>query len=228
MGGNDGVDRSAALGDQWLKHLYSDDVAETVTAWKKALETKLPIDIEYRLKTRSAGYRWVRSRAVARLDCSGAVVRWYGTLEDIHDRKLAEQALRESEERFRLAAQAARLGIWDYNASDDRREWSDEFKSMLGLPHDAVPSIDTARSCVVPDDRPKLLALIGAVRAGHSGYRFETMVRIRRADTGEERWMKTAGWRIEAPQEAAPRSRDGPRRDRGTERRGTDQMDGGT
>ncbi|MEG3166913.1 EAL domain-containing protein [Sphingomonas sp. LB3N6] len=195
-----GADRSAALGDQWLKHLHRDDVAETVKAWKKTLETKLPIDIEYRLKTRNAGYRWVRSRAVARLDCSGSVVRWYGTLEDIHDRKLAEHALRDSEERFRLAAQAAGLGIWDYNASDDRREWSDEFKSMLGLPRDAVPSIDSARSCVVPDDRPKLLALIGAVRAGHSGYRFETMVRIRRADTGEERWMKTAGWRIEAPQ----------------------------
>ncbi len=119
--------------------------------------------------------------------------------EDVHDRKLAEHALRDSEERFRLAAQAAGLGIWDYNASDDRREWSDEFKAMLGLPFDATPSIDGALSRVVPEDQPKLLALISAVRAGHSGYRFETMVRIRRADTNAERWMKTAGWRIEAP-----------------------------
>ena len=136
---------------------------------------------------------------MARLDGSGRVVRWYGTLEDVHDRKLAEHALRESEERFRLAAEAAGLGIWDYNASEDRREWSDEFKAMLGLPVDAAPSIDAVLTCVVADDRPKLLALIGAVRAGHSGHRFETMVRIRRADTGAERWMKTAGWRIEAP-----------------------------
>ncbi|MGW8280526.1 diguanylate cyclase domain-containing protein [Sphingomonas aurantiaca] len=94
---------------------------------------------------------------------------------------------------------AAGLGIWDYNASDDQREWSEEFKAMLGLPINTAPSIDIALSCVVPDDQPKLLALIGAVRAGHSGHRFETMVRIRRADTGAERWMKTAGWRIEAP-----------------------------
>lgn len=126
-------------------------------------------------------------------------MRWYGTLEDVHDRKLAEHALRDSEERFRLAAQAAGLGIWDYNASQDRREWSDEFKAMLGLPSHAAPSIDTALSCVVPDDRSKLLALIGAVRAGHTGHRFETLVRIRRVDTGAERWMKTAGWRIQAP-----------------------------
>jgi diguanylate cyclase (GGDEF)-like protein/PAS domain S-box-containing protein len=194
-----GADPSAALGDQWLGRLHPDDVADTAKAWRKAVKTKLPIDIEYRLKTCNAGYRWVRSRAVARLADSGQVVRWYGTLEDVHDRKLAEHALRDSEERFRLAAQAAGLGIWDYNASDDQREWSEEFKAMLGLPMDAAPSIDTALTCVVPDDRPKLLALIGAVRAGHSGHRFETMVRIRRADTGAERWMKTAGWRIEAP-----------------------------
>ncbi|MEG8043617.1 PAS domain-containing protein [Sphingomonas sp. LR59] len=194
-----GAEPSAALGDQWLKRLHPDDATDTAKAWRTSVRTKLPIDIEYRLKTCNAEYRWVRSRAVARLDNAGRVVRWYGTLEDVHDRKLAEQALRDSEERFRLAAQAAGLGIWDYNASHDRREWSDEFKAMLGLPIDATPSIDTALSCVVPDDRPKLLTLIGAVRAGHSGHRFETMVRIRRADTGAERWMKTAGWRIEAP-----------------------------
>ncbi|TCQ11169.1 PAS domain S-box-containing protein/diguanylate cyclase (GGDEF)-like protein [Sphingomonas sp. PP-CC-3A-396] len=194
-----GAEPSAALGDQWLKRLHPDDATDTAKAWRTSVRTKLPIDIEYRLKTCNAEYRWVRSRAVARLDNEGRVLRWYGTLEDVHDRKLAEQALRDSEERFRLAAQAAGLGIWDYNASHDRREWSDEFKAMLGLPIDAAPSIDTALSRVVPDDRPKLLTLIGAVRAGHSGHRFETMVRIRRADTGAERWMKTAGWRIEAP-----------------------------
>ena len=194
-----GSDSSAALGDQWIKRLHPDDVASTVETWQTSVKTTLPIDIEYRLKTCISGYRWVRSRAVARLDASGQVVRWYGTLEDVHDRKLAEHALRESEERFRLAAQAAGLGIWDYNASADRREWSAEFKAMLGLAVDATPAIDAALYCVVPEDRPKLLDLIGAVRAGHSGHRFETMVRIRRADTNAERWMKTAGWRIEAP-----------------------------
>ncbi len=194
-----GTDPGAALGDQWITKLHPDDVADTTKAWNISVETKSPIDVEYRLATCATGYRWVRARAVARLDVSGQVVRWYGTLEDVHDRKVAEHALRDSEERFRLAAQAAGIGIWDYNAFDDRREWSEEFKAMLGLPVDAIPSIDIALSCVVPDDRSKLLALIGAVRAGHSGYRFETMVRIRRTDTGEERWMKTAGWRIEAP-----------------------------
>lgn len=194
-----GTEPAAALGDQWLKTLHPDDVANTASAWKASLETQAPIDVEYRLATQAAGYRWVRARAAARLDASGRVVRWYGTLEDVHDRKLAEQALRESEERFRLAAQAAGIGIWDYNAVDDRREWSDEFKAMLGLPLDTLSSVDTALARVVIEDQPKLLALIDAVADGNTGHRFETMVRIRRADTGEERWMKTGGWRIEPP-----------------------------
>ncbi|WP_081877568.1 putative bifunctional diguanylate cyclase/phosphodiesterase [Sphingomonas sp. STIS6.2] len=194
-----GSNPSEALGYRWIEKLHPDDVTATAKAWERSVKTASPIDIEYRLKTCNAGYRWVLSRAIARLDDSAQVVRWYGTLEDVQGRRVAEDALRDSEERFRLAAQAAGLGIWDYNASEDQREWSEDFKAMLGLPIDATPSIDAALSRVVPDDRPKLLALIGAVRAGHSGYRFETMVRIRRADTGDERWMKTAGLRIEAP-----------------------------
>ncbi|MBJ6123771.1 EAL domain-containing protein [Sphingomonas sp. BT553] len=194
-----GADLCTALGEQWIEKLHPDDVANATAAWMASVKTKVPVDIEYRLSTHDGGHRWVRARASARLDEQGDVVRWYGTLEDINDRKLTEHALRDSEERFRLAAQAAGIGIWDYNALDDRREWSDEFKAMLGLPADAASAVATALACVVPDDRHNLQALISAVEAGDSGHRFETMVRIRRSDTGEERWMKTGGWRIEAP-----------------------------
>ncbi len=194
-----GADPSAALGTQWLARVHPDDVRATMAAWMESVATRIPVDIEYRLEMRDGGYCWVRSRAAPRLDAAGKVIRWYGTLEDVHDRKLAERALRESEERFRLAAQAAGIGIWDYDVVNDRREWSDEFKAMLGLAHDADPAIATALAAVVPEDRARLGALIDAVRAGNCGQQFDITLRIRRYDTGALRWMKTAGWRIEAP-----------------------------
>ncbi|SDE71588.1 PAS domain S-box-containing protein/diguanylate cyclase (GGDEF) domain-containing protein [Sphingomonas carotinifaciens] len=187
-----------ALGHGWLDAVHPDDVGRAVAAWHAAIASAQPVDVEYRLRT-PAGYRWFRSRAAARLDDLGRVVRWYGTLEDIDDRTLAQEALRASEERFRLAAQAAGLGIWDYDAVRDRREWSPEFKAMLGLSPDAAPEVATALALVVPEDRHLLSALVEAVRAGDSAYRFDVTLRIRRADTGEERWMRTDGWRIQAP-----------------------------
>ena len=194
-----GVDPEDAMGTRWLASLHPEDAAVTATVWAHAVATKGPVDLEYRLRTPAGDYRWFRSRAAARRDAAGEAIRWYGTLEDIHDRKLAERGLRESEERFRLAAHAAGLGIWDYDAIGDRREWSDEFRAMLGLPRDTAASVATALALVIPEDRHRLQALVAAVEAGDGSHRFETMLRIHRADTGEERWIKTGGWRIEAP-----------------------------
>lgn len=191
---------SDALGSGWLLRLHPDDIAPTLACWADALDTGNPVDIEYRLRVRSGEYRWLRSRARARRNEGGAIVRWYGTLEDTHDRKMAEEAVRESEERFRLAAQASGLGIWDYDAVRGRREWSRELKLMLGLPESTAAEIATAMKVIVPEDRPLLRDLVHAVEQGDGTRRFDATIRIRRADTNELRWMRTGGWRIQGPE----------------------------
>src|SRR3546814_6347935 len=70
------------------------------------LRTGDPVDVDYRLRLSDGGYSWMRSRASARRDAKGRIVRWYGTLEDIHAQKLAQRELANSEERFRLAVQS--------------------------------------------------------------------------------------------------------------------------
>ena len=196
-----GIPKEEAIGGnwQWLAALHPEDVPHARRAWSRSVASKTPVDIEYRLRTQDNAFRWMRAHAAPRLDALGNVVRWYGTLEDIHARKVAQNALLDSEERFRLAAEAAGLGIWDYDAVRGRREWSDEFKAMLGLDRDAAPKVETALSLVVPQDRHLLQALVDAVEAGDSSARFEVTLRINRADNGVERWMRTAGWRMHAP-----------------------------
>ena len=194
-----GIAQRDAFGELWLKVLHPDDVEPTRIAWHRSVASGHPIDVTYRLLGKDGTYRWFRARATARKSAAGAVIRWYGTLEDIHERREAEQGLRDSEERFRLAAQAAGLGIWDFDALRGQREWSDEFKSMLGLAPDVVPQVETALACVVPEDRYRLQALVDAAQAGDSSARFEVTLRIQRADDGAERWMRTDGWRIHAP-----------------------------
>jgi diguanylate cyclase (GGDEF)-like protein/PAS domain S-box-containing protein len=192
-----GLDVSEALDSGWLEALHPDDVEQTLRAWRRALETATSVDVDYRLRT-PGGDCWFRSCASPQLDPDGAVLAWFGTLENIDDRKRAENALLASEERFRLAAEAAGIGIWDYDALLGRGIWSDVFRTMLGLASNAPAEPATALALVVPEDRPILQQLIDSIKGGDIHPRFELTVRIRRANDGALRWMQTSGWRVEA------------------------------
>ena len=194
-----GGDPVSALGDAWINALHPEDAELTAIKWADAVRSGEPVDVEYRLRLPSGEYRWFRARGAARRDADGEIVRWYGTLEGIHDRKVAEKALRESEERFRLAAEVAGFGIWDQDTIKGRILLSDEFRKILGLPPDAIPSIETILALVHPEDRHSLSALLDDSKEGHRRRRFKATVRISRVSDGAERWVRIGGWRTITP-----------------------------
>ena len=106
-----GMTAEETLGHGWMKALHPDDVTATSTHWARHLDTGEPVDVEYRVRLTGGGYRWMRARAAASRDASGAVKLWYGTLEDVHDRKLAETALRDSEEFARSILESSNMAI---------------------------------------------------------------------------------------------------------------------
>lgn len=86
-----GKDRTRNL--RWLEALHSDDLQATIKAMKKSLREGTPIDVEYRVKSIDGTWKWMRSRGTARLAPDGEITRWYGSVEDINDRKLKEKSL---------------------------------------------------------------------------------------------------------------------------------------
>jgi PAS domain S-box-containing protein len=90
---------SSGLGDSWSQGLHPQDLGDSVAAWTRAVKTGQPLDVEYRVRLVDGEFRWMRSRAFARyeVDDSGArrIVKWYGTTEDVHERKLAQARLTE-------------------------------------------------------------------------------------------------------------------------------------
>ncbi|MBU0931395.1 MAG: EAL domain-containing protein [Alphaproteobacteria bacterium] len=189
-----GMAPDKALGTGWLGALHPDDLQRTVAIWNGHLSSGAPVDIDYRIRLRDGSYRWMRARASARRDPSGAILRWYGTLEDVHAERLAQTALTDSEERFRLAVQSARLGIWDFDCVNGSRTWSNEFRRMLGLDEHQVATTELALSLVHPGDRDRLKYMLEAVAAGTLPPHFEATLRIYRADTGALRWIRSTGW----------------------------------
>jgi diguanylate cyclase (GGDEF)-like protein/PAS domain S-box-containing protein len=99
------------LGQGWASVVHPEDLGPTIADWTRSLNSGEPLDIAYRIRLKNGDYRWMRARAAARRDKTGAIVRWYGTLEDIHDRRVAEAALRESEEFARSILEASTMAI---------------------------------------------------------------------------------------------------------------------
>ncbi len=81
-------------GESWAGGLHPEDVEATFEAWRHSVATGAPYDIEHRIKMRDGSYRWARSRAFPRPGAQGEICLWYGTTEDIHEQKLAEERQR--------------------------------------------------------------------------------------------------------------------------------------
>lgn len=94
------------LGYGWLNAIHPDDRAYADRQWRKAVAERAPLDSEFRLRAPHGGWRWTNVRAAPVLDEDGDVEKWVGMNIDIDDRKLAEHALRESEERYRTLFQS--------------------------------------------------------------------------------------------------------------------------
>jgi PAS domain S-box-containing protein len=91
--------------------VHPDDRAETAARWEQSLATGQDYQVEHRVRRADGEYRWFLVRAIPMRTTDGRVQRWFGTSMDVHDMKLAEHALRSSEERFRSVFAHATVGM---------------------------------------------------------------------------------------------------------------------
>src|SRR5690606_10740114 len=97
----------------WLNCLLPEDrqnIQETIQSGIR--ERREELAYEYRMRRADGQHRWMAARARIFYDSSGQAVRMVGTCQDITETKLAEQALRESEQRFRVMGEALPYGVW--------------------------------------------------------------------------------------------------------------------
>ncbi|UZK71097.1 EAL domain-containing protein [Sphingomonas sp. S1-29] len=161
-----GIPLAQALGMGWTRAVHPDDLPALMALFREALATsdESLADARYRLAQADGDYRWFRMRANPRRDPEGTIVSWYGNLEDIDDQVAGERALKESEERYRLASRATKDIIWDWSPTTGSIKWAGDFESILGYREVAQEtSIDWWMNHVHPEDLTDVLALYGLV-----------------------------------------------------------------
>ena len=96
-----GLSPEEAHGWGWQATFHPGDLPPLMEKWQRMLIAGESGEIEARIRRFDGEYRWFLIRAQPFRDDAGNIVRWYGTSTDIHDRKLADEALRASENKFR-------------------------------------------------------------------------------------------------------------------------------
>ena len=160
---------------RWKEMLgYDDqDVEPTVSAWERLLHPddherarelnaavargERTYEAEFRLRHKNGYYVDVLSRGLpVRRTPGGPVIRIVGTHFDLTERKRAEAAVREGEERLRLAFAGAQEGVYDWNLETGAVVYSSHWKQMLGYTDAEIePHISAFERLIHPDDRAR-------------------------------------------------------------------------
>ena len=146
---------------QAVEKIHPDDRANIVAAVARHSPKNPTVDVVYRVLLPGQSPVWVKSSGRAFFDEAGRMLRVVGIVADITDQKLAEEALRVSEERLRLAQKVAGIGTFERNVRTGVNTWTAEIESIYGLPPGGFGRTRTAfEKLIHPDDRVKVIKLV--------------------------------------------------------------------
>jgi PAS domain S-box-containing protein len=155
--------------------------------WKAAISKGEPSGMIFPLRGADGVFRPFLTRVTPIKDADGRVVRWFGTDTDITELRDAQEALRTSEERMRLAQKVARIGSFERNLRTGVNTWTAEMEAMYGLPPGGFGQTRTAfENLVHPDDRAEVTRMVD--RALRTGQPMDGEWRVIWAD-GSAHWI---------------------------------------
>ena len=119
----------------FLTHVHSNDRDYVNNAFKKALNRE-PLDIDYRILLADGSKRIVHAQGEIIFDENNTPIRMRGTVQDITERKRAEEKLRESEEKYRNIVETANEGIFLMNAEFKITYANKRTMELMGYTHE--------------------------------------------------------------------------------------------
>jgi PAS domain S-box-containing protein len=177
--------------DQFIAMVHPDERAGVIERCQRCAKEGADFEMEFRVIWPDGSIHWLYDRGKRWASADGKHVYMTGACVDITQRKAVSEALRDSEERLRLAMSAGQSGSFEWDIVNDVNRWSPEIEILYGLKPGTFPGTYAAwRKFVHPADLPqaeekaRLSLITGELNAEW---------RIMRADTGEIRWISARG-----------------------------------
>ena len=169
--------------------VHLDDLAHTVEVFGNGISSGQAFDFEYRLRRSDGEYRWFQARVVPMHSVDAGILHWNALVTDIDDRKKAEEALRQSEERARLMVDSIDGQIMTATPNGEVEFVNQQVLDYFGKSLEELKDWRT-NNAIHPEDFPGALALWAQSVETGNPYQFDE--RLRRAD-GSYRWFRVRG-----------------------------------
>ena len=154
----------------WPRAFHPDDKKGMLQKWSAIRESGMRGELEARLRRFDGEYRWFLFRAEPLRDEVGNIVKWYGSSTDIEDRKRTEEALRESEQRFRDYAETASDWLWE-TGPDHRVTRISEHLNAVGIAPSRLPGVARWDIATDVESEPEKWRLHRAMLDAHRPFR---------------------------------------------------------
>ena len=156
-----GTTPAEAFGSGWMSRIHSDDRKKVFRRWQRTLNTQIPFRLEHRFQRLDGTIIWVFAQATPETDDRGDAIGYIGTITDITDRKLAEEALKTLNQHLEELVEQRTNALTDLNQDlqqeiEERkrfeealREARERLDSILASIDDVVWSLDAETSQVL-------------------------------------------------------------------------------
>lgn len=161
--------------DNWATNgiTHPDDLQVCIDSFMAAIATGEPYDYETRFLRHDGVWRWFQLRGLPLRDADGQIVRWYGLLTDIDDRKRTEEQLRRSEAFLADAQRLSKTGSFSLRLDTGEIVWSAETYRIFDVDPTSPVTLQTVLSRLDPDSVLTVRRVMERARAENGDFDYD-------------------------------------------------------